>query len=236
MLKIAVVEDDEITNQLLQDLINQYAEEKKLEIGIFTFRDGIEILEGYEAIYDIILMDIEMPKMNGMNAAEKIRQHDADVVLMFITNMKQYAIRGYSVRAFDYVLKPVNYYSFSLRLTRAISCVKTRKTEKTILLTLPSGVKALDAKEIYYLEIQDHTLYYYTKEGKYAVRSTMKSMEKELKDFQFVKCNCSYLVNLRYVTEINKDIVVVAGNKLQISRRNRTAFMAAMLKYVGGNT
>ena len=70
------------------------------------FEDGEEIVEKYDNNYDLILLDIEMPRMNGMDAAERIREKDEDVVMMFITNMAQYAIRGYSVGALDFVMKP----------------------------------------------------------------------------------------------------------------------------------
>ena len=102
---------------------------------------------------DIVILDIEMPGMNGMEAAEKIRQADEDVVLMFITNMIQYAIRGYSVGALDFVMKPVNYYTFSLKLTRAIG--RIQKIEKEILLKQQDSVKKVPVEEIYYVEIQN---------------------------------------------------------------------------------
>lgn len=235
MLKIAIVEDDDITIRQLCDFVNQYGKEQNQEIEIITFRDGSEIITDYQPIYDIILLDIEMPKVNGMDAAEQIRQHDEDVVLVFITNMVQYAIRGYSVRALDFVVKPVNYYTFSLKLTRAISRVKKRKSGKTILLALTDGIKRLDTKQIYYVEIQNRMLHYHTEDGEYIVRGTMQNAEKELKDFGFVKCNYWYLVNLRYVSEIRKDVAVVAGNELEISRRNKKSFMEAVTSYVGGN-
>jgi DNA-binding LytR/AlgR family response regulator len=235
MLKIAIVEDDDITIRQLCDFVNQYGREQNQEIEVFTFRDGSEIIKEYQPIYDIILLDIEMPKVNGMDAAEQIRQCDEEVVLVFITNMVQYAIHGYSVRALDFVVKPVNYYTFSLKLTRAISRVRKRKSGKTILLALTDGVKRLDTKQIYYVEIQNRMLHYHTEDGEYIVRGTMQNAEKELKDFQFVKCNYWYLVNLRYVSEIRKDVAVVAGNELEISRRNKKSFMEAVTSYVGGN-
>lgn len=235
MLRIAIVEDDEITIRQLFDFANQYGMEQNEEIEVVIFHDGIEILTGYEPIYDIILLDIEMPQINGMDAAEQIRQNDDDVVLVFITNMVQYAIRGYSVRALDFVVKPVNYYIFSLKLTRAISRVRKRKSGKTILLELIDGMKRLDTKQIYYIEIQNRMLHYHTEEGEYKVRGTMQSVEKELKDFQFVKCNYWYLVNLHHVSEIRKDIALVAGNELEISRRNKKSFIQAVTSYVGGN-
>ena len=110
--------------------------------------------------------------MNGMEAAEKIRQADEDVVLMFITNMIQYAIRGYSVGALDFVMKPVNYYTFSLKLTRAIG--RIQKIEKEILLKQQDSVKKVPVEEIYYVEIQNRMLYYHTSEGEYVVRGDDK--------------------------------------------------------------
>ena len=89
-----------------------------IELNIFT--DGKQIVFDYEPVYDIILMDIEMPGLDGMSAAEKIRETDRDVIIIFITNMAQYAIKGYQVRARSYILKPVNYYSFEMELKEAI--------------------------------------------------------------------------------------------------------------------
>ena len=235
MLKIAIVEDDETTIQQLQDFVRQYGMEHKKGITVNTFCDGCEILKNYKPLYDIILMDIEMPMINGMDAAEQIRKCDTDVVIVFITNMAQYAIRGYSVGALDFVVKPINYFTFSQKLTRAISRVLKRKSGM-ILLTMPDGVKWLDTKQIYYIEIQSRMLHYHTEEGEYVVRGTMQSVEDELKDYQFLKCNYWYLINLRYVSEIRRDMVVVAGQELEISRRNKTAFIEAVTSYVGGNS
>ena len=114
-----------------------------------------------------------MPGLNGMEAAEQIRQVDENVVLMFITNMIQYAIRGYSVGALDFVMKPVNYYTFSLKLTRAIG--RIQKKDKEILLKLQDSVKKVPVDTIRYVEIQNRMLYYYTSRGEYVVRGTIKS-------------------------------------------------------------
>ena len=85
---------------------------------ISVFTDGDEITEGYRPNYDIILMDIEMCFMNGMTAAQEIRKLDPEVVIIFITNMVQYAIQGYAVGALDYILKPVNYEEFGSCIDR----------------------------------------------------------------------------------------------------------------------
>ena len=139
MIQIAIADDDAVFLAKIEKYVRKYQEENNTDIQLTTFSDAKELIEGYHPVYDIVILDIEMPGMNGMEAAEKIRQTDENVVLMFITNMIQYAIRGYSVGALDFVMKPVNYYTFSLKLTRAIG--RIQKNGKEILLKLQDSVK-----------------------------------------------------------------------------------------------
>lgn len=232
MLRIAVVDDENIYIEQITQYIQQYADEKNRSILTETFRDGSDLLKSYSSQYDIILLDIEMEEMSGMDTAREIRKINQDVVLVFITNMAQYAINGYEVGALDYVLKPLNYYTFSVRLERAITRVKKRQTDE-ILLNLPDGIKRLKADIIYYIEVQNRMLHYHTKEGVFTVRGTLQGAEDMLRESHFVRCNHWYLVNLQYVSEIRKNIVIVAGDELEISRRNKTAFLSALTDYMG---
>lgn len=233
MYHIAIVEDEAEFSAQLQEYIKQYQKENDVPVKVSVFSDGAEILENYEPLYDIILLDIEMPKVNGMDAAAQIRQMDAGVVLMFITNMAAYAIHGYEVGALDFVMKPINYYTFSMKFTRAIKRVR-QKEERQILLSLPDGVKKVGIQQIYYVEVQNRMLHYYTTEGEFVMRGTMASVEEMLSPYPFVKCNHWYMVNLMHVSEVRKNTAVVAGHELEVSRRNRTAFLKALTEYVGG--
>jgi len=233
MYHIAIVEDEVSFSTQLQEYLKQYEEENDVRFKVSVFGDGAEILEDYQPLYDIILLDIEMPKVNGMKAAEEIRSQDADVTLMFITNMANYAIRGYEVGALDFVMKPINYYTFSMKMTRVLKRTK-QKAQQEILLTLPDGVKKLNVQQIYYVEVQNRMLYYHTDEGVFVMRGTMQSVEQMLAPYAFAKCNHWYIVNLKHVSEVKKNTAVVAGNELEVSRRNRTAFLKALTDYVGG--
>lgn len=235
MYHIAIVEDAREFCEQLQSYLKQYEEENQLRFQISTFYDGAEILEDYKQNYDLILMDIEMPKVNGMDAAEKIREMDERVEIMFITNMAQYAIHGYSVGALDFVMKPINYYTFAIKMTRALKRVQ-KKEQKPILLNYADGVVKLEAKQIYYVEIQNRMLHYHTDEGEYVVRGTLQGAEEMLKDYSFTKCNHWYMLNLMHVKEVRKNIVVVGPFELEISRRNRTAFLKALTEYMGGHS
>lgn len=133
MFKIAIVEDQEETRESLNRFVRQYAQEQGLQVEISLITDGAEIAEHYTPGFDIIFMDVEMPRLDGFGAAEAIRAVDTDVVLVFVTNMAQYAIRGYEVDALDYVLKPVNYYQFCTKLSRAIQRVQRRRGGQVVL-------------------------------------------------------------------------------------------------------
>ena len=143
MIRIAVVEDEELYAEQLQNYISKYAEERKKQIKVTWFQDGEDIVSGYKGEYDIILLDIQMRFMDGMTAAEKIRELDSEVVLMFITNMIQYAVRGYEVDAMDYVVKPVEYFAFSQKLDKAIGRIQ-KKTEVFLKVPVEDGVKKLN--------------------------------------------------------------------------------------------
>lgn len=234
MYHIAIVEDEAEFSAQLQEYLKKYQEENDIRFKVSVFSDGAEILEDYQQLYDIILLDIEMPRVNGMDAAEQIRKMDSDVTLMFITNMASYAIRGYEVGALDFVMKPINFYTFSMKLTRVLKRTK-QKEQQQILLTLPNGVKKFGVNQIYYVEVQNRMLHYHTDAGEYVVRGTMQSVEQMLLPYPFIKCNHWYIVNLKHVSEVRKNTAVVGGQELEVSRRNRTAFLKALTEYMGGN-
>ena len=125
-------------------------------------------------------MDVEMPRLDGFGAAEAIRAVDADVVLVFVTNMAQYAIRGYEVDALDYVLKPVNYYQFCTKLSRAIQRVQRRRGGQVVLQLAGGGIQLLDTADIYYLETRSRMLYYHTSKGEFAARPACKVPKSSL--------------------------------------------------------
>lgn len=232
MIHIAVVEDEKEYMEQIQTYVADYAREKGVEIQTHPFGDGLQILEGYQPVYDLILLDISMPGLNGMETARRIRAADTGVVLVFITSMAQYAINGYEVGALDFVLKPITYSAFSLRLSRALSRLRPKERSQ-ILLTLSGGVRKLNINDIYYVEVQNRKLCYHTSQGSFEVRGTLQAAEASLKGHYFSRCNHWYLVNLHHVSEIRKNIVIVAGNELEISRRNKNAFLSALTDYVG---
>ena len=233
MPRIAVVDDLPDMRQQLCSMIDQYSRENNCMLEVTTFSDGAQIITNYCKGFDIIFLDIEMPELGGMDAAERIRTVDPDVVLVFVTNMAQYAIRGYEVDALDFVLKPVSYYQFSTKLERALQRIQRRRGGQ-VALQVSGGVQLLDTDDILYLETRDRLLHYHTATDTWSVRGSLLKAEKDLAAYHFARCNQCYLVNLRHVTGVQNDFVQIGQEQLEISRRQRVAFLAAVAAYVGG--
>lgn len=232
MIKIAIVEDEHAYAMQLQKYLHQYEEENGESFEITFFSDGDEIVNKYKAVYDIILMDVEMKFMDGMSAAEEIRKVDTEVVIMFITNMPQYAIHGYAVDALDYVLKPVSYFAFSQRLSRAISRMKKRE-KKTLSINIKGGTIRLDVSNVTYVESQGHTLVFHTIGGDYITTGTMRELEKQLEEHNFFRANKGYLVNLTHVEGIKDSCAIVRGEQVLLSRARKKEFLETLTKYWG---
>lgn len=232
MLRIAVVEGDAPTREKLCTLIRDHAVSKGKDLAVTPLEDGSSLLGGALSGYDIIFLDIMLPGLTGMEVAERIRAGDPDVVLVFVTNAAQYAIKGYAVGALDFVLKPVNPYEFLVKLERALERAAQRR-QRPITLQTADGVQVLSSRDILYVETRDRKLFYHTTRGCFAVRSSMQSAEALLGSLRFVRCNQCYLVNLRHVQSVQGDFVTVGRDRLEVSRRQRAAFLEAMLQYVG---
>ncbi|MDO4632599.1 MAG: LytTR family DNA-binding domain-containing protein [Eubacteriales bacterium] len=230
MVRIAIVEDEQIYMEQLKEYLLRFESERKENFEITWFSDGEEIVENYRAQFDIILMDIQMRFMDGMTAAEKIRKTDAEVVIIFITNMRQYAIRGYAVEALDYIVKPITYFAFSERLNRAIGRMN-RRTQQMITIQIRGGIVRLDLKDLYYIESQGHQLIYHTAGGDYEVSDTMKAAEERLGSFHFCRGNKGYLINLGHVDSIRDGCAVVHGDQLLLSRARKARFMEELTNY-----
>lgn len=177
------------------------------------------------------IMDVEMKFMDGMSAAEEIRKMDTEVVIIFITNMPQYAIQGYRVDALDYVLKPVSYFAFTQRIDRALTRLKKRE-KKYLTIAVKGGMMKLDLSEICYVEVQDHDLIYHTVGQDYRTKGTMRDAEESLadgmKEERFFRCNRCYLVNLDFVENFQGSDITVNGDCIQVSRARKKAFLNAL--------
>ena len=231
MPRIAVVDDQPDMRQQLCSMIDQYSRENNCMLEVTTFSDGAQIITNYCKGFDIIFLDIEMPELGGMDAAERIRTVDPDVVLVFVTNMAQYAIKGYEVDALDYVLKPVSYFAFSQRMQRALERMKHR-TRKFISVPFQGGMRKLDISQIRYIEVVNHSLIYHLDGETLEAKGVLSELEDALTEYHFFRCNKCYLVNLEHVNGVNENCADVDGDQIQVSRPKKKAFLDALNNYI----
>ena len=232
MYRVAVVDDVQSASEHLCECLRQFGEENGELFNTDKYRDGMSFLDAYKNNkYDIVVLDIEMPGVDGLAVASALRKIDEKVLLIFITQMAQYAIRGYDVNAFDYIVKPYSYKNFALRMKKALSSLKSRTGTK-LKLVYNGVVKIMDSTEVEYIEITGHDLAYHTTSGVYKSYGSLKDVEKDCPP-SFVRCNSCYLVNLRFVSEVNGFEVTVGSDKLQISQPKRKGFMNALVKFLG---
>ena len=233
MIRIAMVEDEAAVREQLQGYIQRYTRQYGTEFAVTEFSDGVEILDAYRPVYDIVLLDVEMKHLDGMETARRIRELDRDVVLLFITNMAQYAIKGYAVGALDYLLKPVPYFAFSQQLQKAEEKLR-RRARHYLAVPVEGGLRRLDTAQIYYMESEGHRVHFYTEEGEFSATGALKTFEEKLADLPFARCNSGYLVNLAQVKSVQQGLAQVGPYELQVSRPKRKSFLAALADYIGG--
>lgn len=230
---VAVVDDNPQDAGNIAGYIGKFSADTGTSLRVATYSDAVAFLRDDTTQFSIVVFDVQMPGINGVEAARLLRERDPGVVIMFVTNMPQYALFGYEVEAVDYVLKPISYADFSLKLKKALRYVG-RNREHSIMLSCAEGPVSVSVWEILYVESAKHYLTYHTSSGQYRTRGTMTATEGELAPHHFARCNSGYLVNLRHVHGISGDEVVVGDERLKVSRGRRAGFMEAFARYVGG--
>ena len=237
MVRIAVVDDDAEALSTMSDMFSRLTTEIGYDISVDTFSRSQDFLNQYKKQYSILCLDIELDEsddcQNGIELAKNIRKLDSDVMIIFITNLAQMAIKGYEVRAFDFIVKPVKYGDFALKMRSALGfCMVNRAIN--IKVPTENGFVVFSSDELLYIEVEGHYVSYNTAKGVYKTKGSLKEIEEKLSELPFKRCNNCYLVNLKFVAGVDKDDVVVGNNYLKISRPKKKEFLQAIAEFMGG--
>lgn len=233
-MRVAIVDDVLSDAKRLEAYLRRYQEETGTEFQPEIYSGAERFLAEYAGRLDLIIMDIDMPGINGVEAARRLREQGDEVALMFVTNMPQYALQGYSVDAIDYVLKPVSYTDFAMKLRKAERYIRRVQTVSVLLQTTEGRSVAVSSSELLYVESSLHYCIYHTAQETFRVRASLTQAEAGLPASQFARCNTCYLVNLQKVREIGREDVLVGDIRLKVSRGKRLEFMRRFTQYVGG--
>lgn len=224
-MKIVIVEDETNVIDTYFSYLKKFQKENKVNFDVSTYVDGNELLLNYDDDIDVIFLDIALPTDDGLTIAKKIRKIDPSVIIVFVTNLSQFAIDGYKVNALDFILKPISYEDFQIEIKKIMRNLH-RKEKNYLVLTLKSGVYKILYSSITYIEVIHHDIIVHTTDNEYKYRGSLKNVEDTLNSRMFARCNNCYIVNLMYVDKINKDFVVLDdGTNLLISRNKKKLFL-----------
>ena len=231
MIRIALVEDDKQMTLELIEVTQRFFKENNVKSEIYTFANAEDFLCDFKNNYNLILMDIDLPNMDGMNAVQHLRETKSDTMVIFVTSLAQYAIEGYKVNAFDFVVKPVQYYNFALTLKRALKSLLVQ-SEKSIIINNKSFMQKIDISNLKYIEVINHNLVFHTINNNIEIRGTLSTYVHQLKDYDFVLCYRCYLVNLKFVSRVTTEYVIIGEEKLILSKSRRTDFISAINAFI----
>ncbi len=237
LIRIVLVDDEpEITDQVAGYIARFYEKrgQGRDAYKLYVYRDGKELLQRFPSRADIIFLDIEMRDTDGMTAAAKIRKANRNVAIIFLTRLAQMAIRGYKVNALDFIVKPVDYYSFELRFVKALDWLSRFQVQKLEITPVGQGTRYLDFADLYYIEVFGRSLVFHTKEGDLTMNGRLKDMQDKLKGAPFAACNRYCLVNLHHVRGMQGGKVLVREVQIPVSRGKKEQFLARLSAYAAG--
>ncbi len=234
MLKIAICDDDVQELSRISDLISQYKTEKGAVLKYDAFSNAIELLETMKRqAYDILLLDVLMPGMNGITAAHEIRGFDPSVKIVFITSSPEFAVESYAVNAHYYLLKPAKADKLFPIIDR-ISLEKGKGVE-TLSIMQPSGLIRLPIGRLEFLEVQGKRLILHFDDGSIKeIRGSISEFEvKLLCKGNFLKVHRSYIINMEYIQALNaRDITTLFGQNVPVSRLLHSKVKEAYMQFL----
>ncbi|HDN2428193.1 TPA: response regulator transcription factor, partial [Clostridioides difficile] len=217
MYRIVICEDDITQIAFLRECILKSLEGISSQIELFEFNSGEELLETNLEGIDIFFLDIKMLQLTGMDVAKIIRETNDTSEIIFITSIVDYIQEGYKVRAYRYLLKPIDFGDLNESILSCISDI-IKKRENFMLIENKGIINKILINSIMYIEVRKKVLTIHTKNDTYYTKNSMDKIELELEKYNFFRCHKSYLINLEYIQFICKNTVVINDEDVPVSK------------------
>lgn len=218
-MRIAICDDEEVQQKLVKKYLEEWAEKNNVLLEVKLFLSGENFLFQWEddKNYDLLILDIEMGRLNGMELAVEIRRQNEELPILFVTGYDRYMAQGYEVSALHYLLKPIHKEKFFAVMDKLN---RKEKQEPKLLFQTESGAISLPVSKVWYLEARGHQCILYTADEEYVLHSSISAIVQYLSDYpEFVRCHRSYLVNVRHISAIIKpEVILDDKRRLPVSR------------------
>ena len=235
MFRIVLCDDSPADLMVLRGHLEQLKE--KRPVDIISYTDGLDLLKDYKqkGFCDILVLDMRMKTMGGIEVAKHIRQLDDEVPILIVTATVDYAVEGYKVGAFRYIVKPVEGSDFLSAVEELLDRLQKKQAS---IFSFPSmnGTTKLMTDHIYYLESDLRTIRVVAKEGTFTFTGTISSLEEQLRTDGFIRIHKSFLVNVSHIYNIFKDSVTMDNKEvLPMSKHKRKEVNQEFLSYMEAN-
>lgn len=228
-MKFAICDDNSIDSNYVYELVKKWSNENKYQVDIETFSSAESFLFHYvdNKDYDVLLLDIEMKKMDGVSLAREIRKTNKNVQIIFITGYSEYIAEGYDVEALNYLMKPFKTEKLYEVLNKAVT--KIIQNEKHLILNTFDETIRISLHDIIYIDVdRNYTTIHSNKN--YTIKMTLADIEKEL-DERFFRISRSIIVNLKYINRVTKsDVYLTNGSILPLPRGKYESLNKAIIK------
>lgn len=234
MYRALIVEDEPEEAARLSAFVRRYGESHDITFKITWIKSAMEMLAD-KSHYDLVLLDIDLPGITGMEAAQLMRVYDESTPIIFVTNLAKYAVKGYEVGATGFIVKPVTWGNLSMNLDRALRTIR-QNAGRSVMVPTEDGMRVLPFSSIVYVEVNGHRLTYHLETSEQLeTRGSLGQLEEELAGAPVVRVAKSCVVNMDKITLVRpQDLQMVTGECVHVSRTRKREVMDAVTDYLGG--
>ena len=233
-MNIAVIEDNIADSDAICSYLKAYFKENSFVGTIKSFSSGEDLLDAFSpGCFDLLILDIYLPGMSGIDVARRIREIDRDCMLVFITISPDFAMDGFQVQAAGYVVKPIT----RQKMADAMHACRFLFERNSRAIELPVGVRnvRIPVADLIYVEVKNRDTIFHMKEGELKARMPLDAVEKSLGGTPFLRCNRSFIINMRHVDKmLRDDFLMCNGNLIPIRKNNRNEIKIEMAKFIAG--
>ena len=232
MINIGICEDELHYRVNIKDMLGDILSTYSINYKIYEFSSGEELLSNYPKDLDILIMDIQMKIINGMDTARKIREFDQNLEIIFMTSFSEFMQEGYEVKAYRYILKPISERKISRNILPCINEIMKKKNNY-LTINVKNYVDRIKIDSIVYIETDRPNILIYTNDNKYTTKMSISKIDKILREHGFFRCHNSYIVNLKLVESMNSNKLKIGEKYIPISKYRVKELKLALTNILG---
>ena len=229
MINIGICEDELHYRVNIKDMLGDILSTYSINYKIYEFSSGEELLSNYPKDLDILIMDIQMKIINGMDTARKIREFDQNLEIIFMTSFSEFMQEGYEVKAYRYILKPISERKISRNILPCINEIMNNY----LTINVKNYVDRIKIDSIVYIETDRPNILIYTNDNKYTTKMSISKIDKILREHGFFRCHNSYIVNLKLVESMNSNTLKIGEKYIPISKYRVKELKLALTNILG---